>query len=129
MRTRYLVYRNSNDPTIKVLFKKYCRILAKVIITAKKSYFNKLLLKSNNKTKTTWNIVKSITNNKGAIENVTPMNLTNKSSGNSRATANAFNDYFSSVADKLLIKTFLGKLWLIIKIIYLIYSNIFINQT
>jgi hypothetical protein len=40
-------------------------------MTAKKSYFNKVLLKSNNKTKTSWNIVKSITNNKGPIENVT----------------------------------------------------------
>jgi ribosomal protein L33 len=47
-RKHYLVYRNSNDPTILVHFKKYCRILAKVIMTAKKSSVNKLLLKSNN---------------------------------------------------------------------------------
>jgi ribosomal protein L33 len=35
-RKLYLVYRNSNDPNIKEHFKKYCRILNKVIMTAKK---------------------------------------------------------------------------------------------
>jgi hypothetical protein len=78
-------------------------------MTAKKSYFNKLLLKSNNKTKTRWNIVKSITNNKGPIENVIPMNVKTKPSGNSHAIANAFNNYFSSAAVKLLIKNFSRK--------------------
>jgi hypothetical protein len=73
-------------------------------MTAKKSDFNKLLLKSNNKTNTTWNIVISIINNKGPIENVTAMNLKTKSSGNPRDITNAFNDYLSPVADKLLIK-------------------------
>jgi hypothetical protein len=35
-RKLYLLYRNNNDPDIKENFKKYCRILNKVITTAKK---------------------------------------------------------------------------------------------
>jgi len=57
-RKLYLTYRNSNDPNVKEYYKKYCRTLARVIMSAKKLYYNKLLLKSNNKPKTTWNIVK-----------------------------------------------------------------------
>jgi hypothetical protein len=104
-RKLYLVYRNNNDPSIKEHFKKYCRILDKVIRTAKK-YF---LLKSNNKTRTTWNIVKTITNNKRPTENITTMNLKKKLFGNSLAMVNAFNEYFSSVAEKLFIKKLLGE--------------------
>jgi hypothetical protein len=33
-------------------------------MAAKKLHYNSLIVKSNNKTKTTWNIVKTITNNR-----------------------------------------------------------------
>jgi hypothetical protein len=65
---------------------------------AKKLYYNKRLLKSNNKAKTIWNIVKSITNN-GDSSNVFSMNIEDKVSSNSLTIANAFNSYFSSVAE------------------------------
>ena len=63
-RKLYLNYRNSNDPYYKEYYKKYCHILSTVIMSAKKLYYNKLISNSNNKQKTTWNIVKSITNSK-----------------------------------------------------------------
>jgi hypothetical protein len=77
-------------------------------MTAKKCYYIKLLLKSNNKSKTTWNIVKTIINNKGPTNNITTMNLKDKLSCNPLAIANAFNTYFSSVAEKLLTKNSFG---------------------
>jgi hypothetical protein len=80
----------------------------------KKLHYNKLLLKSTNKTKTTWNIVKTITNNKNTINTITTMNINDQLSSNSLAIANAFNSYFSSVAENLLIKKFSGKIPLII---------------
>jgi hypothetical protein len=46
-----------------------------LIMSAKKLHYNKLLWKSNNKPKTTWKIVKSITNNKNTINNITTMNI------------------------------------------------------
>ena len=74
-----------------------------------KFYYNKLLLKSNNNPKTTWNIVTTITNNKDTINNVSTMNIKGKISSNPLAIANACNTYFSSVAENLLIKNFSGK--------------------
>ena len=78
--------------------------MTKVILSAKKLYYNNLLLKSSNKTKTTWNIVKTIANYKDTINNLSPMNIKDKISNNPVAIANAFNSYFSSVAENLLAK-------------------------
>ena len=47
-RKLYLTYRKSNDPNFKEYYEKYCRTLARVIMSAKELYNNKLLLKSNN---------------------------------------------------------------------------------
>jgi hypothetical protein len=77
-------------------------------MTAKKLYYNKLIFKSNNKTKTVWNIVKSITNN-GDSSNIFSMNIEDKVSSNSLTIANAVNSYFSSVAENLLSKNFINK--------------------
>ena len=102
-------YTNSNDSNFKEYYKKYCRILSKVILAAKKCYYSKLLMKSNNKPKTTWNIVKIITNNKDIIDNTLTMNINDKMSNNPLIIANAFNTYFSSVAENLHLKNFQGK--------------------
>jgi hypothetical protein len=42
--------------------------------------------------------------------NVILMNLNEQSSNNSQVTANAFNEYFSMVAEKLLINNPLGEI-------------------
>jgi hypothetical protein len=107
-RKLYLTYRNSNDRNFKEYYKKYCQTLARVIVTAKKCYYNKLLLKSNNKTKTTWSIVKTITNNRSPSNNIPTMTIKDKLSCNPLDIANAFNTYYSSVAENLLIKNFSG---------------------
>ena len=66
-------------------------------------------MKSNNKTKTTWNIIKIITNNKDTIDNTLTMNKNEKMLNNPLIIANAFNTYFSSVVENLLQKNFQGK--------------------
>jgi len=76
---------------------------------AKKLYCNRLLLNSKNKSKTTWNIVKTITNNKNINNNISTMNIKDKLSSNPLVIVNAFNTSFSSVAENLLIKNFSGK--------------------
>ena len=108
-RKLYLTYRNSDDPNFKEYYKKYCRNLARVIMSAKKLHYNKRLLKSNNKLETTWNIVKTITNNKDTINNILTMNMKDKISSNPLAIVNVFNTYFSPVAENLLTKNFSGK--------------------
>jgi hypothetical protein len=108
-RKLYLIYRNSNNPIRKEYYKLYYQILSKVIVSAKKKlYYNELKVKSNNKTKTTWNIVKTITNN-NTINDITTLNINNKLSSSPLTTANAFITCFSSAAESLLIKNFSGK--------------------
>ena len=55
-RKLYLLYKENNNPKFKKHYKEYCKLLTKVIILAKKSYYNTKLINSANKTKTTWNI-------------------------------------------------------------------------
>jgi len=76
--------------------------------TVKKHHYNKLLLQTNNKTKTTWNIVKTITNNKNTFNTISSMNIKDKPSRSPLVISNAFNKYFSSVAGNLFHKNFVG---------------------
>jgi hypothetical protein len=104
----YETYRISNNPKFKAYYKNYCKILSSVITTAKKIYFDKLLLKSTNRPRTTWNIVKSITNNGTTSSNTAELNINNTLNSNPFKIANAFNAYFSSVAENLTSKNHFG---------------------
>ena len=91
----HLTFRNSNNcPSNKEYYKKYCQILSMVIMAAKKLLYNKLLLKSSNKPKTNWTIVKTITNNKNTINAISTTNVNDKLSSNPLAIVNAFNATF-----------------------------------
>jgi len=103
-RKLYLTYTQSNNLTLKEHYKAYCQTLSKIIMLAKKLYYNNLINKSNNKPKTTWNIVRTITNNGKVKNNRTTMNVKNKLTNNPLTIANAFNKYFVSVAEDLLTK-------------------------
>ena len=70
-------------------------------------YFDELILKSTNKFKTTWNTVKTVTNNGNNPNNIASMNINNNLISNPITIANAFNAYFSSVAGNF-IKNFSG---------------------
>ena len=61
-RKLYLSYKENNNPKFKKHYKEYCKLLTKVIILAKKSYYNTKLINSTNKAKTTWNIIKTTWN-------------------------------------------------------------------
>jgi hypothetical protein len=54
----YLASTDSNDPRLESHYKMYCKILSKVNMEAKRSNYNSQILESNNKIKTTWEIVK-----------------------------------------------------------------------
>jgi hypothetical protein len=95
-RKLYLVCRGSNDPGLKT-YKKYCKILSKVI-TAKKLYYSNKLLNSENKSKMTWSIIKTITNNKKNVNNIAMMKVNNKLTSNHQIIADNCNKYFASVA-------------------------------
>jgi len=76
---------------------------------AKKMHYNNLIVKSSNKPKTTWNIVRTITYNRITNNNITTLNVKNKLSNNPLTIVNAFNKYFISVAENLIKKNFSEK--------------------
>jgi hypothetical protein len=57
-RVLYLNCRNSNDTKLTENYKLYCTIVYKI---AKKLYYDKIIVNSKNKMKTTWNVIKSET--------------------------------------------------------------------
>ena len=60
--TKYDLMRPTVEPTpmITLRYKIYCNILTNVIKQQKKMYYDELIYKSKNKTKTTWKFVKKI---------------------------------------------------------------------
>ena len=69
-------------------------------------YYDKLISKSNNKQRTSWNIIKTITNNNNNINNGLPLNINGTLTTDPLLTANAFNTYFISIVENLLTKNF-----------------------
>ena len=57
-RELYFVSRDSSNSKLKARYKYYRLILSKVIKAAKQLYYNNKISKSNNKIKTTWDIIK-----------------------------------------------------------------------
>ena len=58
----YNTNRFNNDPGFKQYYKKYCKTSMLIITASKRKYYDTLISKSSNKTKTTWKIIKTITN-------------------------------------------------------------------
>jgi len=100
-RKLYLLYRESNDPNLKIYYNNYCKILSKVIILAKKMYHNNKLVNSTNKPKTTWSIIKTITNNKKNPNDILMMEIDGKITTHHQTIAEEFNNYYVSVADNI----------------------------
>jgi len=92
-RDLYILCKGTNNSKIINYYKTYCKILSKVIKTAKRHHFNNLIKCSKNKTKTMWNIVKTETNNRDSNDKL-PLNIEGNSIKDYRDLANVFNDYF-----------------------------------
>lgn len=100
-RILYNISKHSNDPKIKLHFKKYCLILRKVICEAKKLHYNQLIATSKNRIKTSWNIIRNVFH-KHTRSNYMPSSfkMDNKDI-QFKDAADVFNDYFLNIADNL----------------------------
>jgi hypothetical protein len=58
----YLITRRNKDIILKQYYKIYCKILSNTIKAVKKLYCDKMIIKSDNKMKTTWRIILTETN-------------------------------------------------------------------
>ena len=101
-RELHLKLRQDNDPNLKLYYKKYCKILVTVIKEAKKRYYDGAILKSKNKIKTTWSIVKKETGNKNHKNEVQLLKINNTIIKDKVHITNTFNEYFSTVAQTII---------------------------
>jgi len=83
---------------LKIYYKNYCKIPSNVIILAKKLYYSKKLANSTNKPKTTWSIIKTITNNKKNFNNILMAEIDGKITTHYQTIAEKLNNYYVSVA-------------------------------
>jgi hypothetical protein len=67
-RSLYAFTKKSNGPEAKAHCIKYSKTLRNVIKEAKKQHYRRLLAKSHNKVKTTWNIIKQQTRKVHSVE-------------------------------------------------------------
>jgi signal recognition particle subunit SEC65 len=72
---------------LKKHYKEYCKLLTKVITLAKKLYYSTKLTNSTNKPKTTWNIIKVITNNQKKSNSMPLMEIEAKLTTHRQTTA------------------------------------------
>jgi hypothetical protein len=93
-RKLYLTCRQHPNKETKRHYQLYSKILANVIREAKKSYYNKKILKSTNKSKTTWNLIKQISGHKQQNINVQDLKLEHKHVTDPKEIASIFNDNF-----------------------------------
>jgi hypothetical protein len=83
-------------------YKKYCIILRDVIKAAKRNYYNKLIVNSNNTSKAIWNIVNNETGIRNSTYDPPPLIKDGEKIENSQNRANAFNLYFNTMMDNRL---------------------------
>jgi hypothetical protein len=101
----YLLSKASNNPYIKSYYLLYSKILRKVIRKAKLMYYNNIISQSDNKSKSSWRLLR---NEMGVIKNKklqTTYKIENQCIRSNNA-ANAFNDYFINIMDTLPISKF-----------------------
>jgi len=95
----FLLCRRSNDLNLKIYYKRHCAVLSKVILTAKKLYYNKIIHGSKNKMKTTWKIINEEKGKTISNIDIQFLIINNNVIMNQNKIANIFNNYFKSIAD------------------------------
>jgi hypothetical protein len=73
---------------------------------AKRLHYDKLIINSKKRTKTTWSIVKSLTERKPYHETIPSLSVLGKSYINTKMIADSFNKYFLSIAETITKNTF-----------------------
>ena len=94
--------KTTNCSEIKVHYIQYCSVLEKIIRKAKEMYFSELLSSSENKSKTSWNIISNeigMASSKKFTQ--TEFNLGNKNISTNQL-AKIFNNYFINSVNELI---------------------------
>ena len=93
--------RRSNYLNLKICYKKYCAVLSKVILTAKKLHYNKIFLGSKNKMKSTLKIINEEKGKTKSGIDIQSLVINNNVIMNQNKIANIFSNCFITVADAI----------------------------
>jgi hypothetical protein len=93
--------RLNNDANLKTYYKRYCKILPDVILSAKKLHYNRIIFNSNNKMATIWKIMNYENGKTSHCNNNISLRINNKEVTNQNKIADISNSYFLSIADTL----------------------------
>ena len=85
--------------TLKQYYKAYCKILTRVIKEAKRMTLSERIFKSNNKIKTTWNIINELLGKQQSTQGIQRLTINGTQLTNQQDIANAINEYFSSITN------------------------------
>jgi hypothetical protein len=94
----YIICRTSGNRLAQEYYKKYCKVLKKVIVKAKKNYYNRQIESSSNKLKTIWKIIKESTRNVQPINAIREIHTGCRQITDKQEIANHFNKIFVNVA-------------------------------
>jgi hypothetical protein len=97
----HIYSRNSNDPNTRAFYNEYCKILHNVIKEAKKQHYSTLIAKSDNKVRTTWNIIKREMGKLHLTEQTPSLLTNNEKVKGPKTVANAFNNVFLTITESL----------------------------
>ncbi|GFG38826.1 hypothetical protein Cfor_11239 [Coptotermes formosanus] len=100
-RNLYALTNYSKDPVRNAHYNTYCKIVRKVIREAKKQHYSRLIAQSNNKIKTTWNIIKKETGKVHPAEQIPSLLVDNKKLNDPKSVANAFKNFFLNITENL----------------------------
>jgi hypothetical protein len=116
-------YRESNDISLKLYYKRYCKILTSVIKLAKRKYYEGKILKSKNKIKTTWEIIKKETGKNYNMNEIHSIQNKDTVISEPQQIADAFHNHFISIANTICSTVKNNKNETIINKTYLNYLN------
>jgi hypothetical protein len=97
----YIACRDSNNPNLKSHYQAYCAVLSKVIKEAKNINYNKRILNSSNKSKSTWDIIRRETSKQYTAGDIQALAIEGALSYDQQIIAEAFNNYFASIIDSI----------------------------
>jgi hypothetical protein len=100
-RVLYSEVRKSNNPLFLKHYKDYWNILTKVIDQAKRMSYNKQVLNSTNRIRTTWKILNRETHKKVKKDCVQTICIDGRNTNNLYNIVEAFNSYFKKTADNI----------------------------
>jgi hypothetical protein len=97
----YTLPKSSNCPAAKEYYSQYCITLRKVIREAKQMYYSSLLMTSENKSRTVWNIIKTEFRKTNTTMHLPSFFKLDDSIIRSGYVAEVFNNYFCNLVDNL----------------------------